>query len=123
MIIRNGFNIYPQTFEPQLTEHFNTKSKTTLVYQTALVGVWNPEKSDEDVILFVEWASSNRKPNTWFIAEATSICGHQITPDHVFGLECFPVTGRQNKLDKKSLHHQAMKTLGRVDPNSSDSTA
>ena len=122
MIIRNGFNIYPQTFEHQLTEHFNSKSKTTLVYQTALIGVWNTEKSDEDVVLFVEWAASHKKPSAWFLSEAKTVCGHQVAPDYFFGLEQFPVTGRQNKLDKKSLRHQAMDLLGRVDTLPSSST-
>lgn len=122
MIIRNGFNIYPQTFEHQLTEQFNKQAKETIVYQTALVGVWNAEREDEDVVLFVEWASSNKKPSAWFISEANKICGHQVAPDYFFGLEQFPVTGRQNKLDKKSLRHQAMHTLGRVDPKSPSST-
>ena len=64
MIIRNGFNIYPQTYENQLTEHFNRKANTSLIRQSALVGIWNADREDEDVILFVEWADAKRKmPN------------------------------------------------------------
>ncbi len=112
MIIRNGFNIYPQTFETKLTEHFNTKSETTLVRQSALVGVWNADREDEDVILFVEWAHSDTKTSDWLKETSFEVCGHQVKPDYCFGLSQFPVTGRQNKLDKKVLRDMARTQMG-----------
>ena len=112
MIIRNGFNIYPQTFETELTEHFNTKSETILVRQSALVGVWNADREDEDVILFVEWAHSDTKTSDWLKETSFEICGHQVEPDHCFGLTQFPVTGRQNKLDKMALRYIAITQMG-----------
>lgn len=112
MIIRNGFNIYPQTFETRLTEHFNATAQTTLVRQSALVGVWNADREDEDVILFVEWAHSDTKTSDWLKETSFEICGYQVEPDHCFGLAQFPVTGRQNKLDKKSLRDIAKTQIG-----------
>ncbi len=111
MIIRNGFNIYPQTFETQLTTTLNQEQQ--IVHQSALVGVWNPQREDEDVVLFVEWTSSDRPSLDWLHKKATLVCGHQVAPDHIFGLEQFPVTGRQNKLDKKALRIYAEQQLGR----------
>ena len=111
MIIRNGFNIYPQTFEAQLTEHFNRQADTTLIRQSALVGIWNVDREDEDVILFVEWAGHDRKDAQWLKNESLEICGHQVEPDYCFGIEQFPVTGRQNKLDKKALRDIAQQRL------------
>ncbi len=111
MIIRNGFNIYPQTYETQLTLYFNKQANGTLVHQTALVGIWNAETEDEMVILFVEWAESQTKPVEWLMEESIAVCGHQVKPDHCFGLERLPVTGRQNKLDKKSLREWAQTQL------------
>ena len=103
MIIRNGFNIYPQTFEGPLTEHFNAQAQMDLVRQTALVGVWNATKEDEDVILFVEWTGTRTKDASWLMEHALKICGQQALPDRCIGLNDFPITGRQNKLDKKAL--------------------
>jgi acyl-CoA synthetase (AMP-forming)/AMP-acid ligase II len=103
MIIRDGFNIYPQTFEGPLTEHFNRVAQMDLIRQTALVGVWNAIKEDEDVILFVEWAGTHSKDASWLKEQALEICGQQVLPDQCIGLKTFPVTGRQNKLDKKAL--------------------
>ena len=102
----------PQTFETKLTEHFNTKSDTTLVRQSALVGVWNADREDEDVILFVEWAHSETKTSDWLKETSLEICGHQVEPDYCFGLVQFPVTGGQNKLDKKALRDIARTQMG-----------
>ena len=112
MIIRNGFNIYPQTFETQITSHLNRKAQTTLIRQSALVGIWNADREDEDVILFVEWASTAKKDSQWLKHESLEVCGQQVVPDHCFGLERFPVTGRQNKLDKKALREIALQNIG-----------
>ena len=87
-----------------------------LVRQCAMVGVWNPERADEDVILFVEWASDKRQDAKWLLSVSTRVCGIQAQPDYCFGLRQFPVTGRQNKLDKKALRHKASLLLQR-DPD------
>lgn len=107
MIIRNGFNIYPQTYEAQLTTHFNAQANCTLIRHTALVGIWNHDREDEDVVLFVEWASTERRTADWLKAAAVEVCGHQAAPDYCIGVAEFPVTGRQNKLDKKALRELA----------------
>lgn len=107
MIIRNGFNIYPQSYEAELTSHINDQAQCTLIRQTALVGIWNHDREDEDVVLFVEWATTDRRTTDWLKDTALEICGHQATPDHCIGIPEFPVTGRQNKLDKKALRELA----------------
>ena len=108
MIIRNGFNIYPQTYETQLTKHFNAASQQSLIRQSALVGIWNSNREDEDVVLFVEWSSTNIKSSDWLKRTSVEVCGQNVQPDYCFGLSQFPVTGRQNKLDKKSLRAKAL---------------
>jgi len=114
MIIRNGFNLYPQTYETQITEAICQKAGSQLIQQCAMIGVWNAERADEDVILFVEWSSKkDRKESKWLLAVSAEVCGIQAKPDHCFGLDEFPVTGRQNKLDKRALQHQAALLLNR----------
>ncbi len=114
MIIRNGFNLYPQTYESKILERIQRSENH--IRQCALVGVWNSETSDEEVVLFVECSSEQKGELQNILSLATEVCGVQAAPDHCFGLIHFPVTGRQNKLDKKKLSHQAAVLLGR-DPN------
>ena len=102
MIIRNGVNIYPLSFEERLRALEDAEDRP-LLRECALVGLWNDVRQDEDVVLCVEPAAGVELDEGMLRRKAHIICGTDAMPDHVLLLSSIPVTGRQNKVDKKQL--------------------
>jgi acyl-CoA synthetase (AMP-forming)/AMP-acid ligase II len=101
MIIRGKYNIYPPLFEPSIRQ---IKGVT----DAALVGIYNPDKADEEIILFVQAASDQKDLDALsaFIKQQllTGPCSIDVyaQPDYIFFTE-IPYSGRSLKLDKKAL--------------------
>lgn len=112
MIIRNGINIYPLSFEPSILEITDRQGKY-LLRDCALVGLWNPERQDEDVILCLQPASDSNFDLERVRQHAKRICGTDAKPDYVLVVDPIPVTGRQNKVDKIALRHTCAGMLNR----------
>lgn len=114
MIIRGKHNIYPPLFEPTI-RHIEG------VADCAMVGVYNPDSADEEIVLFIEL-----EPNKTLSAkdiQAQLLSGeHSIDlyaqPEHII-FEAIPYSGRSLKMDKKALRERARQHLGIRD----DSTA
>jgi acyl-CoA synthetase (AMP-forming)/AMP-acid ligase II len=115
MIIRNGVNIYPLSFEPALRE-LSDRQGRPMLRECSLVGVWNPVRQDEDVVLCAQPA-----PGAGFSLDAVrkhaeTVCGTDAKPDHCMVVDPIPVTGRQNKVDKAVLRRTCARRLGRKVP-------
>lgn len=100
MIIRGRFNIYPELYE-------STIERVEGVHRCAMVGLFDDNKSDERIVLFVEPSpdteASTLEKKLWrdlrigpFAIDPTAL------PDNII-LMTLPVTGRSNKIDKQSL--------------------
>lgn len=107
MIIRGNHNIYPALFEPTIRE-------IPGVRDCALVGVYNAQKTDEEIILFI---TAMRHDETFraAIQEALQTGIHSIDvyaqPDYILFAE-IPYSGRSHKADKNALRQRARDTLG-----------
>jgi acyl-CoA synthetase (AMP-forming)/AMP-acid ligase II len=110
MIIRRGVNIYPPTLEATLRGVSDDRGR--LLRECALVGVWNEETQDEEVVLFVEPAPGRRIELDVVARRAGALAGPDGAPDHVLLAAPMPVTGRQNKVDKANLRARARRVLG-----------
>lgn len=111
MIIRNGVNIYPVSLEPAiraLTDH----QGRAMLRECALVGLWNTDRQDEDVVLCVQPDPQGEFDEEFLEKEVKSICGSAAKPDHIVLVDPIPVTGRQNKVDKKTLREHCAQKLG-----------
>lgn len=102
MIIRNGVNIYPASFEAQLAA-LSDESGQPLAGACARVGVWNASRQDEDVVLFVSPSESSTFDVRQFQRKAARICGRDVEPDRIQVVDEMPVTGRLDKTDKRAL--------------------
>ena len=96
MIIRRNFNLYPGLYEP-------TVNCIPGVNECALVGVFDTDKQDETVALFVEThqpvaAATLRRD----LAFGACSIDREALPDVVIFTK-LPRTGRQNKVDKAAL--------------------
>ena len=111
MIIRNGVNIYPLSFEPRIRALAGSEGDR-LLRECALVGVWNPTRQDEDVVLCVEPSPGATLDMDRLRRHAERVCGTDAKPDHYLLVEPIPVTGRQNKVDKKALRAHCADRLG-----------
>lgn len=111
MIIRAGVNIYPTVFEAALRE-ITTPQGAPLLRECALVGLWNTERQDEEVLLCYEPAENVPVDVGVLRAEVTRITGPDAAPDHYLEVAPMPVTGRQNKLDKRALRERGAATFG-----------
>jgi len=112
MIIRNGVNIYPLSFEPAIRDAADRTGRPML-RECALVGVWNREREDEDVVLCVQPLPGAAFDPDAVRRHAERVCGTDAKPDHLVVLDPIPVTGRQNKVDKASLRRTCARKLGR----------
>lgn len=119
MIIRNGVNIYPLSFEEQLRA-MKASDGRPLLRETALVGRWNPDRQDEDVILFVQPEAGRMVDPDTLKNHAATLCGPDAAPDEVVVLDEIPVTGRQNKVDKNALRSHLSPPASRFPPPASD---
>ena len=117
MIIRNSVNIYPLSFEPAIRDLMDRQGRPML-RECSLVGVWNPARQDEDVVLCVQPAPGAEFHPDAVRKHAEKICGTDAKPDHMMVVDPIPVTGRQNKVDKAALRRECAKKLGRKVPSS-----
>ncbi len=117
MIIRNGVNIYPLSFEPAIRDVTDRHGRP-LLRECCLVGVWNPDRQDEDVVLCVQPAPGASFQLDTVRRHAERVCGTDAKPDHCMVVDPIPVTGRQNKVDKAALRRDCVKKLGRTVPGS-----
>jgi len=115
MIIRNGVNIYPISFEASLRA-MTDPSGRRLLRECALVGVWNERRQDEDVVLFIEPAAGVEPDLEYLKREAARLCGSDAKPAAVLIRRPIPVTGRQNKVDKQALRDDAAQRYRQSQP-------
>jgi acyl-CoA synthetase (AMP-forming)/AMP-acid ligase II len=109
MIIRGKYNIYPPLFEPSIQQIDGVKD-------AAMVGIYNPSKADEEVVLFVQADDNQHDLDTLrsqikrqLLTGVYSIDVYA-QPDHIFFAE-IPYSGRSRKLDKKALRALARQLL------------
>lgn len=105
MIIRGKHNIYPPLFEATIRQIEG-------VTDCAMVGVYNPEKADEEIVLFIECESllDEKSLREQLLSGENSIDLYA-QPDHII-FETLPYSGRSLKLDKKTLREAARQILG-----------
>ena len=101
MIIRRNFNLYPGLYEP-------TVNRIPGVVECAFVGVYDPEKHDETVALFVE----TQRPITATALRRALEAGEfsidrEALPDVILFTE-LPRRGRQSKVDKAALRQRLL---------------
>ena len=111
MIIRHGVNIYPAAIEPILLGATN-ESGELLFSDCALVGLWNPDKQDEEVVLFAVPGAGFGDSDRMVLKRLSTCLGAELIPDHLFQIKAIPCTGRQQKQDKKQLRELAAAKLG-----------
>ncbi|MEL6310067.1 MAG: class I adenylate-forming enzyme family protein, partial [Chloroflexota bacterium] len=103
MIIRGNYNIYPLLFEPTIRQIQG-------VADCAMVGVYNPDKADEEIILFVDAQIAEDDLRTALLTGEYSI-NQYAQPDYIM-YEQIPRSGRSNKIDRLALRVQARAQLG-----------
>jgi acyl-CoA synthetase (AMP-forming)/AMP-acid ligase II len=111
MILRNGVNIYPATFEETIALYADGRDQRPL-REAALVGLWNEERQDEDVALCLEPGPNAKLDLAAVRKYVDKICGPAVSPDHILVVDPFPVTGRLNKVDKVALRKICREKLG-----------
>ena len=111
MIIRSGVNIYPVSFEANIRAIAAPRGQR-LLRECAMIGLWNPARQDEDVVLCLEPAVGAALSLASIQPEIERLCGTDAKPDHYLMLDSIPVTGRQNKVDKQALRRLAQARLG-----------
>ena len=106
MIIRAGVNVYPGTVEGYLRE-IELQPGHLALRECALVGLWDPAKQDE-VIVFCYQPVAGRRVDEGALRKAVEkITGEDAAPDFYLRVDPIPVTGRQNKIDKRALRERA----------------
>jgi acyl-CoA synthetase (AMP-forming)/AMP-acid ligase II len=111
MIIRAGVNIYPPLFEAEIRALKGTGG-CPLIRECALIGLWNPARQDEAVVLCYEPAAGVRVDEEALRDEVCRITGADAAPDYFLAVTPIPVTGRQNKIDKQVLRVRAAMAFG-----------
>ncbi|MGB7342254.1 MAG: class I adenylate-forming enzyme family protein [Phototrophicaceae bacterium] len=108
MIIRGKHNIYPPLFEPLIRQIEGVRD-------CAMVGVYNPSKADEDIVLFIEAETPiTEKQLRQLLLSGEYSIDLYAQPDHIL-FATLPYSGRSLKLDKKALRQQARQQLGIAD--------
>ncbi|HRN56002.1 MAG TPA: class I adenylate-forming enzyme family protein [Agriterribacter sp.] len=99
MVIRGNFNIYPGLYEP-------TINKIKGVKEAVMIGVYNIEKADEEIVLVID---SEIKMNSSAIMRQLSSGKYSIDkaaiPDKIVFMK-IPHSGRQNKVNRTLLANQ-----------------
>ncbi|MCE6991842.1 class I adenylate-forming enzyme family protein [Dyadobacter sp. CY323] len=99
MMIRGNFNIYPGLYEP-------TIHKIDGVKEAVMVGIYNDEKADEDIILVID---GEEKLNETMVMKQLITGKYSIDkealPDRII-FRPIPHSGRQAKIDRKQLVQQ-----------------
>lgn len=106
MIIRRNFNLYPGLYEP-------TINRIPGVVESAFVGVFDEQKHDEVVGLFVE-THTQLSPAAFRKQLETGAFSidREALPDLIF-FETLPRGGRQQKVDKNALRQRLQEHLNR----------
>lgn len=113
MIIRSSVNVYPDTLEPALRALSDAAGRPYL-RECALVGLWNETRQDEDIVLCYQ-PTGNRKVSEEEIRPLVeAVTGSDASPDFYMEANPIPVTGRQNKIDKKLLRERAAEKFKRL---------
>src|SRR5690606_5974603 len=106
--IRGKHNIYPPLFEPIIRQIEGVRD-------CAMVGVYNPQIADEEIVLFIE--SESPLDENWLREQLLS-GEHSIDlyaqAQHIF-FEALPYSGRSVKLDKKAWRERARLLLGIIE--------
>ena len=96
MIIRNEYNLYPGLYEPII-------NKIPHINQAVMMGRYNEEKADEEVVLFVEYDQElSKKQLMNQLTYGDYEIDHSALPDHIVFTK-LPRKGRQQKVDYKAL--------------------
>jgi acyl-CoA synthetase (AMP-forming)/AMP-acid ligase II len=111
MIIRAGVNIYPSTLEGSLRA-MTDGSGGKLLREAVLVGLWNAEKQDEEVVLCWQPHLGATVSEAELMKRATVVTGESAKPDHLMKVETMPTTGRLQKIDKGALRKMAAERFG-----------
>ncbi|MEO1286991.1 MAG: class I adenylate-forming enzyme family protein, partial [Chloroflexota bacterium] len=103
MVIRGNYNVYPLLFEPTIRQIKG-------VQDCAMVGVYNPTKADEDIILFIDGDISESNLRSALLTGTHSI-DQYAQPDHIIYGQ-IPRSGRSDKIDRQALRQLAREQLG-----------
>jgi len=96
MIIRGNFNIYPGLYEP-------TINRIGGITEAVLMGVFNPEKEDEEIVLVAETDSGiNKEEIMKKLKSGPCSIDKEALPDRVVFMT-LPRSGRQKKVNRKVL--------------------
>ena len=106
MIIRAGVNVYPGTVEGYLRE-IELKPGELALRECALVGLWDPAKQDEAIVMCYQPAAKQPVDENALRKAVEKITGEDAAPDFYLRVDPIPVTGRQNKIDKRALRERA----------------
>jgi acyl-CoA synthetase (AMP-forming)/AMP-acid ligase II len=99
MIIRRNFNVYPGLYEP-------TINKIDGIIEAVMIGVYNKEKADEEIILVIE--SEQKMQADYVNAKLRSgqySIDREALPDKIVLMK-LPRSGRQNKVNRQLLAKQ-----------------
>ena len=109
MIIRKGVNIYPAILEDQLSR-YQIQNNLHCFDECAVIGFWQPETQDEKTVLCFVPEDKNISATQMMDLSARAL-GTKSLINHCLAFPRFPVTGRQNKLDRKQLARLAKQKL------------
>ncbi len=101
MIIRRDTNIYPAIYE-------KTIKNIPGVDEAALVGIYSEEKHDEEVYLVVESEKYSETELMKLLKAGKYSIDKEALPDKIVFMK-IPLSGRQNKVDRKIIRQQLIK--------------
>ena len=113
MIIRRGVNIYPAILEEQLSS-YQFQNSLRCFHDCAVIGFWKPETQDEETVLCFVPEDENFG-TAQMMDLSNRALGTRSLINHCLAFSRFPVTGRQNKLDRKRLARLAKQKLVAVE--------
>jgi acyl-coenzyme A synthetase/AMP-(fatty) acid ligase len=101
MIIKSHYNIYPTLFESTITQIPGVKS-------CAMIGIYNHDSEDEDIVLVVvkesNWGNTNfLKHLQNNLQTGTYSIDQYALPDRFILLDDLPTSGRNQKINKQKL--------------------
>lgn len=99
MMIRRNFNIYPGLYEP-------TINKIKGIREAVMVGVYNSQKADEEIILVIDGENELTADGIMKqLAKGELSIDREALPDKIV-FRKIPHSGRQQKIDRKELVKQ-----------------
>jgi acyl-CoA synthetase (AMP-forming)/AMP-acid ligase II len=104
MIIRRHFNIYPGLYEP-------TISRIPGVKEAVMLGIYNHEKADEEIVLVIDAEPDTRLESAAIMRLLTTgeySIDKEALPDSILFMD-IPHSGRQNKVDRRTLSERLKK--------------